>query len=89
MGYEMTKLGKKPIIRDTENYFFLNLDNACVELNKKEKRIQELEKEKELWKKSACHDTNLKSMLSYQIAELTMTKNINAFLEFYYKYFKE
>lgn len=42
MVYEITKLGKKPIIRNTENYFFLNLNDACIELNKKDKEIKQL-----------------------------------------------
>ena len=56
-------------------------------LNEQEERIQELEQEKESWKSSACHDLNLKSMLAFEIGKLTETKDIDAFLDFYYKYF--
>ena len=56
-------------------------------LNEQEERIKELEQEKESWKSSACHDLNLKSMLSFEIGKLTETKDIDAFLDFYYKYF--
>lgn len=67
-----------------ENY---TTNEVCDLLNQKDKRIKELEKEKECWKLSACHDTNLKSMLSREIEKLTETKDIDAFLEFYYTYF--
>ena len=56
-------------------------------LNEQEERIRELEKEKESWKNSVCHDMNLKSMLSFEISKLTETKDIEKFLDFYYKYF--
>lgn len=56
-------------------------------LNEQEKQIQELKKEKEYWKGSACHDANLKSMLSFEIGKLTETKDVDSFLDFYYKYF--
>lgn len=62
---------------------------VCDLLNEQEERITILEKEKESWKNSACHDTNLKSMLSFEIGKLTETKDIDAFLDFYYKYFCE
>lgn len=52
-----------------------------------EKQVKELEKEKEQWKSSACHDINLRSMLSFEIQKLSETKDISSFLDFYYKYF--
>ena len=64
-----------------------NAKKVCDLLNEQEERIQKLEQEKESWKSSTCHDINLKSMLSFEIGKLTKTKNIDAFLDFYYKHF--
>ena len=75
---------------DTETgkeYCEYNLDKVVDILNEQEERIKELEQEKESWKSSACHDLNLKSMLSFEIGKLTETKDIDAFLDFYYEYF--
>lgn len=44
--FQLTHLGKNPIIRDCENYNFLNLNNACDVLNKQYGEIQKLKKEK-------------------------------------------
>ena len=54
---------------------------------KQKRKMQELEQEKESWKNSVCHDINLKSMLSFEIGKLTETKDIEKFLDFYYKHF--
>lgn len=63
------------------------LEEILPTLNQQENRIKELEQEKESWKNSTCHDMNLKSMLSFEISKLTETKDIEKFLDFYYKYF--
>lgn len=77
-------------LKDKEKAFD-KLHKLHMELLKKqgelEKEIIKLKKEKESWKSFACHDMNLKSMLSFEIGKLTETKDIDAFLDFYYKYF--
>ena len=49
--------------------------------------LNNLHEEKEYWKSDACNSMNLQSMLSFEIGKLTETRNIDAFLDFYYKYF--
>lgn len=67
---------------------FLKIMNGLDRKNKKlKKRIKEIEKEKESWRSFACYDMNLKSMLSCEIEKLTETRDIDSFLDFYYKYF--
>lgn len=75
-----------------DDYYHLGNDTRdvkalCDLLNKQEEQIKKIEQEKESWKSFTCHDTNLKSMLSFEIEKLTETKDINAFLDFYYEYF--
>ena len=67
---------------------FLNVMNGLDRKNNELKeRVKELEQEKESWKSSPCHDMNLKSMLAFEIGKLTETKDIEKFLDFYYKHF--
>lgn len=90
-GYEMTELDYLKLKLKDKEKAFDKLHKLHMESLKKqgelEKEIIKLKKEKESWKGSACHDMNLKSMLSFEIGKLTETKDIDAFLDFYYKYF--
>lgn len=49
--------------------------------------LNTLHEEKEFWKADACNSMNLHSMLSFEVGKLTETKDVDAFLGFYYKYF--
>lgn len=86
-SYNNQKLQRSYKIGNEEDVKYENVENIVDLLNEQEERIKELEKEKEFWKSDACNSMNLHSMLSFEIQKLSETKDVDSFLDFYYKYF--
>lgn len=59
----------------------------CDLLNKQDKEINDLKKEKDSWKGSYCNCMSFFSILSNELSILQETKDIDGFVENYYKYY--
>ena len=66
---------------------FTSAKALCNLLNDLWTQIVELEKEKDSWKSNSCSYVNFFSILSNEISILQETKDIDRFIDKYYKYY--